>query len=186
MAQEGSTERWIEIPEPVREIYQLWRPTPLVRARRLEIALDTPAHLYYNYEGGSPVGSHKPNSAVPQAFYNKQNKKAPKHSPHRRFMVNGAPPWQWHVISLIWRSKFIWSRAPITKSLLVGHSWRVMGHKYSLLLPIARALDSRSSPRHLTRSAPSGLRHQRHPVYRHDTHQELLDHKLRTSLKSKI
>ncbi len=72
MAQERSTERWIEIPEPVRESYKLWRPTPLLRARRLEIALDTPAHIYYKYEGGSPVGSHKPNSAVPQAFYNKQ------------------------------------------------------------------------------------------------------------------
>jgi tryptophan synthase beta chain len=56
----------------VREIYALWRPTPLFRARRLEKALDTPAHIYYKYEGGSPAGSHKPNTAVPQAFYNKQ------------------------------------------------------------------------------------------------------------------
>jgi tryptophan synthase beta chain len=70
--QEMSTERWIEIPEPVREIYKLWRPTPLIRARRLELALDTPAHIYYKYEGASPVGSHKPNTAVPQAFYNKE------------------------------------------------------------------------------------------------------------------
>jgi tryptophan synthase beta chain len=67
-----STERWIEIPEPVREIYKLWRPTPLMRARRLELALDTPAHIYYKYEGVSPVGSHKPNTAVPQAFYAKE------------------------------------------------------------------------------------------------------------------
>src|SRR3990172_4757162 len=67
-----STERFIEIPEPVREIYRLWRPTPLVRARRLEKALDTPARIYYKYEGVSPVGSHKPNTAVPQAFYAKQ------------------------------------------------------------------------------------------------------------------
>jgi tryptophan synthase beta chain len=66
-----SEEREIEIPEPVREIYALWRPTPLIRARRLEKALDTPAHIYYKYEGASPVGSHKPNTAVAQAFYAK-------------------------------------------------------------------------------------------------------------------
>ncbi|MBK8988878.1 MAG: TrpB-like pyridoxal phosphate-dependent enzyme [Chloroflexi bacterium] len=70
--QEISTERYIEIPEPVREIYKLWRPTPFFRAHRLEKALDTPAHIYYKYEGVSPVGSHKPNTAVPQAFYNKE------------------------------------------------------------------------------------------------------------------
>ncbi len=70
--QEMSPDRWIEIPEPVREIYKLWRPTPLMRARRLELALDTPAHIYYKYEGASPVGSHKPNTAVAQAFYNKE------------------------------------------------------------------------------------------------------------------
>src|SRR5262245_34767186 len=61
--QEISPERWIESPEPVREIYKLWRPTPLLRAVRLEKALDTPAHIYYKYEGVSPVGSHKPNTA---------------------------------------------------------------------------------------------------------------------------
>lgn len=69
--QEISTERYIPIPEEVREIYKLWRPTPLLRARRLEKILDTPAHIYYKYEGTSPAGSHKPNTAVPQAFYNK-------------------------------------------------------------------------------------------------------------------
>ncbi len=69
--QEVSAERYIEIPEPVREIYKLWRPTPLIRARRLELALGTPAHIYYKNEGVSPVGSHKPNTAVAQAFYNK-------------------------------------------------------------------------------------------------------------------
>lgn len=67
-----SPDRWIEIPEPVREIYKLWRPTPLFRAVGLEKALDTPAHIYYKYEGVSPVGSHKPNTAVPQAFFNKE------------------------------------------------------------------------------------------------------------------
>ena len=70
--QEISTERYIEIPEPVREVYKLWRPTPLMRARRLELALDTPAHIYYKHEGVSPVGSHKPNTAVAQAFFNKE------------------------------------------------------------------------------------------------------------------
>ena len=69
--QEISTERYIEIPEEVREIYKLYRPTPLLRARRLEKALGTPAHIYYKNEGVSPAGSHKPNTAIPQAFYNK-------------------------------------------------------------------------------------------------------------------
>jgi len=70
--QEVSAEPEIEIPEEVRDVYRLWRPTPLLRARRLERALDTPAHIYYKYEGVSPAGSHKPNTAVAQAFYNKQ------------------------------------------------------------------------------------------------------------------
>src|SRR5437588_4353005 len=70
--QEVSAEPEIEIPEPVREAYKLWRPTPLYRARRLERELDTPAHIYYKYEGGSPAGSHKPNTAVAQAYENKQ------------------------------------------------------------------------------------------------------------------
>jgi len=69
--QEISTERYIQIPDEVREIYKLWRPTPLIRAVRLEKALGTPAHIYYKYEGTSPVGSHKPNTAVAQAYYNK-------------------------------------------------------------------------------------------------------------------
>ena len=68
--QEVSRERWIPIPEPVREIYRSWRPTPLYRALRLEKALGTPARIYYKYEGVSPAGSHKPNTAVAQAYYN--------------------------------------------------------------------------------------------------------------------
>ncbi|MBN1137379.1 MAG: TrpB-like pyridoxal phosphate-dependent enzyme [Anaerolineae bacterium] len=72
IAQEVSAERYIEIPGPVREVYKLWRPTPLIRASRLEKLLDTPAHIYYKHEGVSPPGSHKPNTAVAQAFYNKQ------------------------------------------------------------------------------------------------------------------
>ncbi|MDX6667044.1 MAG: tryptophan synthase beta chain, partial [Solirubrobacteraceae bacterium] len=70
IGQEVTAEPEVEIPEAVREAYKLWRPTPLYRARRLERELDTPAHIYYKYEGGSPPGSHKPNTAIPQAFEN--------------------------------------------------------------------------------------------------------------------
>ncbi|MBI2304718.1 MAG: TrpB-like pyridoxal phosphate-dependent enzyme [Chloroflexi bacterium] len=70
--QEVSQERFIDIPEEVQQIYRLWRPTPLHRAHRLEKALDTPARIYYKYEGVSPAGSHKPNTAVAQAYYNKK------------------------------------------------------------------------------------------------------------------
>ena len=70
--QEVSTEREIDIPGPVRDVYRQWRPSPLYRARRLEAALGTPARIYYKYEGVSPSGSHKPNTAIPQAFYNRE------------------------------------------------------------------------------------------------------------------
>jgi tryptophan synthase beta chain len=70
--QEVSQDRYIDVPGAVLDVYRMWRPTPLYRARRLEKALDTPAHIYFKYEGGSPVGSHKPNTAVPQAYYNAQ------------------------------------------------------------------------------------------------------------------
>ncbi len=70
--QEVSQDRYIEIPEEVQEVYKLWRPSPLFRARRLEKALGTPARIYYKYEGVSPAGSHKPNTSVPQAYYNKE------------------------------------------------------------------------------------------------------------------
>lgn len=69
--QEMSPERWVKIPDEVREIYKIWRPSPLFRAHRLEKALGTPARIYYKYEGVSPAGSHKPNTAVPQAYYNR-------------------------------------------------------------------------------------------------------------------
>jgi tryptophan synthase beta chain len=74
IAQEVSTERFIPIPEEVLAVYRLWRPTPLYRAHRLERALDLPerVRIFYKYEGGSPAGSHKPNTAVPQAYYAKQ------------------------------------------------------------------------------------------------------------------
>ena len=70
--QEVSTDEWIDIPGAVIDVYRLWRTTPLFRATRLEQALQTPAHIYFKYEGGSPAGSHKPNTAVPQAYYNKE------------------------------------------------------------------------------------------------------------------
>src|SRR3990167_7114530 len=70
--QEVSQERWIAIPDGVRDVLRLWRPSPLYRARRLEKALGTPAHIYYKYEGVSPAGSHKPNTAIAQAYYNKK------------------------------------------------------------------------------------------------------------------
>lgn len=72
LEQEMSAERWIPIPEPVREVYRLWRPSPLFRAHRLEAMLGTPCKIYYKYEGVSPAGSHKPNSAIPQAYFNRE------------------------------------------------------------------------------------------------------------------
>ena len=72
IGQEVSQDRWIDIPEEVLDIYSLWRPSPLYRAHRLEAALGTPAKIYYKYEGVSPAGSHKPNTSVPQSFYNKE------------------------------------------------------------------------------------------------------------------
>ena len=85
--QEMSAERWIAIPEPVREILRLWRPSPLYRARRLEAALQTPAKIFYKYEGVSPAGSHKPNTAIPQAYYNAQA------GIHRLSTETGAGQW---------------------------------------------------------------------------------------------
>ncbi len=70
--QEVTSDTWVDIPDEVREVYKIWRPTPMFRAYGLEKLLDTPAKIYYKYEGGSPAGSHKPNTAVPQAYYNKQ------------------------------------------------------------------------------------------------------------------
>jgi tryptophan synthase beta chain len=85
--QEVSQERWIEIPQEVRDVYALWRPTPLVRATRLEKALKTPARIYYKDESVSPAGSHKPNTAVPQVYYNK------KEGIHRLTTETGAGQW---------------------------------------------------------------------------------------------
>jgi len=89
--QEVSTEREIEIPEPVRDVYRQWRVTPLYRARRLEKALQTPARIYYKYEGVSPAGSHKPNTAVAQAFYNKEA--GIRRSQPKPVLVSGVRRW---------------------------------------------------------------------------------------------
>ena len=89
--QEVSEEPRIEIPDQVRDIFRLWRPSPMHGARRLERALDTPAHIYYKYEGVSPAGSHKPNTAIAQATTT--SKKARSASPLRRAPASGAPPW---------------------------------------------------------------------------------------------
>ena len=91
--QEVSAERTIDIPEPIRDVYRMWRPSPLIRARRLERALDTPAKIYFKYEGVSPAGSHKPNTAVPQAWYNKEQ------GVTRLSTETGAGQWGWR-----WRS----------------------------------------------------------------------------------
>src|SRR5437879_10970533 len=87
IGQEVSAEPWIDIPGEVLDVLRLWRPTPLVRAERLERALGTPAHIYYKDESVSPAGSHKPNTAVPQAFYNKAEEV------HRLTTETGAGQW---------------------------------------------------------------------------------------------
>jgi tryptophan synthase beta chain len=85
--QEVATEREIEIPKPVRDIYRQWRPSPLYRARRLEKALDTPARIYYKYEGVSPAGSHKPNTAVAQGFLQQGSRRQTHRHGNRRWTV---------------------------------------------------------------------------------------------------
>ena len=91
IAQEMSTDRWIDIPGEVLDILRLWRPTPLVRAERLERALGTPARIYFKDESVSPAGSHKPNTAVPQAFYNAPGRgAAPDDRDRRRAVGHGA------------------------------------------------------------------------------------------------
>ena len=88
----NDTDAWIEIPEEVREMYRIWRPTPLVRARGLEKALDTKAHIYFKNESVSPVGSHKLNSAIPQAYYAKKQE-SPISRP-KRAPANGVRPFR--------------------------------------------------------------------------------------------
>ena len=105
--QEFSPQPEIDIPGEVMDIYRLWRATPLYRARRLEKALDTPAHIYYKYEGTSPAGSHKPNTAVAQAYYNKRaGIKPPGH--RDRAPGSGAARWLWPASSSGWNARSTW------------------------------------------------------------------------------
>ena len=106
--QEMSPERWVAIPEPVREIYTLWRPTPLMRAVRLEKALQTPAHIYYKYEGASPAGSHKPNTAVAQAY--STSWPAPNASPPKPARASGDRRSPLRAGNSDWSAMSIWSR----------------------------------------------------------------------------
>ncbi len=122
--QEVSSERWIKIPEEILEIYSLWRPTPLVRATRLEKLLDTPAHIYYKNESVSPAGSHKPNTAVAQAYYNK------KEGTKRIVTETGAGQWgcamamatNFFDIELqVYMVKVSYNQKPYRRSLM--HTW---------------------------------------------------------------
>ena len=121
--QEVSAEREIEIPEPVRDAYRLYRPSPLYRAHRLEKALDTPAHIYYKYEGVSPAGSHKPNTALAQAFYNKDEGVTPPGDRDRAPASGGAPSRSPAPTSGS-RSRSTWSAPATTRSRTGGSSWR--------------------------------------------------------------
>ena len=112
--QEVSADRWIPIPEQVRQIYTQWRPTPMYRAYGLEKALDTPAHIYYKYEGVSPAGSHKPNTAVAQAFYNK--KKASSGSRPKPALVSGAARSATRASSLESAARCSWCASATTRS----------------------------------------------------------------------
>ena len=102
--QEVSTESYIDIPGEVLDVYRTWRPSPLFRARRLEKLLDTPAHIYYKYEGVSPAGSHKTNTSVPQAYYNK--KAGITKLTTETAQVSGELHLHLHVHSLIWSVRF--------------------------------------------------------------------------------
>ena len=112
--QEISRERWIPIPEPVREIYRQWRPTPMFRARRLEEALGTPAKIYYKYEGVSPAGSHKPNTSVPQAYYNRLAGVTP--SRPRPARANGVRRSRWRVRCSVSRFASIWCASATSRN----------------------------------------------------------------------
>ena len=127
--QEMCPDRWIEIPAEVRDIYSVWRPTPLIRAVRLEKALNTPAHIYYKYEGVSPAGSHKPNTAVAQAYYNKQA------GTKRLATETGAGQWGsslalacnlFHIECVVFMVKVSYHQKPYRKSMM--HTWGATVH----------------------------------------------------------
>ncbi|WP_431897699.1 TrpB-like pyridoxal phosphate-dependent enzyme [Nonomuraea sp. bgisy101] len=121
IAQEVSTDRFVEIPQEVLDVYRLWRPTPLMRAHRLERALGTPARIYYKYEGVSPAGSHKPNTAVPQAYYNA------KQGVRRLTTETGAGQWgsslafacaQFGLECEVWMVRASYDQKPYRRSLM--------------------------------------------------------------------
>jgi tryptophan synthase beta chain len=112
--QEVSGDRYITIPDDVIDVYRLWRPTPLLRARRLERDLGTPARIYCKYEGGSPAGSHKPNTAVPQAYYNAAEGSGG--SPPRPGPASGAARCRSPRPSSGWTSRCGWCARPTTRS----------------------------------------------------------------------
>lgn len=120
IAQEVSTEREIEIPDPVRDIYRLWRPTPLYRAARLEKALDLPSgvRIFYKYEGTNPAGSHKPNTAVPRRITTR--KPAPGASRPRPAPANGVVRWRWPARFSTSISRSTWSRCPTSRSRIAA------------------------------------------------------------------
>ena len=113
--QEVATDRFIDIPEEVLEVYRLWRPTPLYRALNLERVLGTPAHIYYKYEGASPTGSHKTNTAVAQAYYTTR-RRGPSASPPRPGPASGGAPWPSPARRWAWSSPCSWSRSPTSRS----------------------------------------------------------------------
>lgn len=127
--QEMCPDRLVEIPDEVRSIYALWRPTPLLRAVRLEKALQTPAHIYYKYEGASPAGSHKPNTAVPQAYYNK------KAGTKRLSTETGAGQWgsslamackMFDLECVVYMVKVSYNQKPYRKMMM--HTWGATVH----------------------------------------------------------
>jgi tryptophan synthase beta chain len=128
IAQEVSGDRYIDIPEEVREVYRLWRPTPLIRAHRLERAIGTPARIYVKYEGVSPVGSHKPNTAVPQAYYNARQ------GVRRLTTETGAGQWgsalafacaQFSLDCEIWMVRASYDQKPYRRSMMELYGARV-------------------------------------------------------------
>ncbi|GIU91417.1 MAG: tryptophan synthase beta chain [Acidimicrobiia bacterium] len=121
IAQEVTSERWVDIPGPVLDVYRMWRPTPLFRARRLEKALGTPARIYYKYEGVSPAGSHKPNTAVAQAFYNASEGVA------KLTTETGAGQWgsalafacaQFGLDCEVWQVRASWDQKPYRRTMM--------------------------------------------------------------------
>ena len=146
--QEMSPERYIEIPAPVRDVYRQWRPSPVYRARRLEKALDTPARIYYKYEGVSPVGSHKPNTAVAQVFYNQQEgvKKIATETGAGQWGSSLAMAGTFFGVEIeVFMVKVSYHQKPFRRSMMETYGATV--HASPTNLHPGRALDSRQRPR---------------------------------------